>query len=63
MFWQHQQLQQQIGELEARLAAIADLSDYPNCRAFCCGGPSLDAFKAVAALVKATRDDTCTWQQ
>jgi len=51
-----QQLQQQIGELEARLAAIADLSDYPSCSAFCCGGPSLDAFKAVAALVKATRD-------
>ena len=55
------QLQQQIRELEAQLAQIANLSDPPEgCDSCCyeCGRvhPRVAAFKAVAALIKATRD-------
>ena len=59
-----QQLQQQIRQIEAHLAQIANLSDppYSGCDAWCsgeCGNPvhpKIAAYQAVAALVAAKRD-------
>jgi hypothetical protein len=58
-----QQLQQQIRQIEAHLAHIANLSDPPGSCDACCSGecgnpvhPNIAAFQAVAALIAATRD-------
>ena len=64
-----QQLQQQIRQIEAHLAQIANLSDSPTGSCHCCSGDlvhpddraaateaATTAFLAVAALIKATRD-------
>jgi len=57
-----QQLQQQLQALEVRLAQIADLSDPPKGLDAWCNGccafdkTKINAFKAVAAQIKATRD-------
>ena len=59
-----QQLQQQIRQIEAHLAQIANLSDppYSGCDAWCsgeCGNPvhpKIAAYQAVAALIAAKRD-------
>ena len=58
-----QQLQQQIRQIEAHLAQIANLSEPPGDCDACCSGacgnpvhPNIAAFQAVAALIAATRD-------
>ena len=58
-----QQLQQQIRQIEAHLAQIANLSEPPGSCDACCSGacgnpvhPNIAAFQAVAALIAATRD-------
>jgi len=57
-----EQLQGQIGQLESRLAQIANLSQPPSGCDVCCGGAfvsdktNINTFSAVAALIKATRD-------